>query len=85
MLMLLPFNLDFNVVNFSIYFRSLFVDKESNRVEFLKFSFGELVLQRVQIRTGEIDLVKEFCFSVKLVGFSDLSLDIITLIHQIWI
>jgi len=83
--MVLPPNLDFNVVNFCFDFRSFFVSKESNWVEFLKFGFGVPVFQRVQISFGEIDLVNELLFCDKLVRFFDLSLDIVTLFHQFWI
>ena len=83
-IMLLPFDFNSSIMNFSIDNLSFFVGKESNWIELLEFGFGEPVFQRVQIRTGEIDLVKELFFSYKLVGFFDLSLDIITLFHQFW-
>jgi len=82
--MVLPIDLEFNVMNFFFDFRSFFVSKESDWVEFLEFGFGVLVFQRVQISISEIDLVNELFFSDKLVRFFHLSLDIITLFHNFW-
>jgi len=82
--MLLPFNLNSDVMNFSINFSSFFVGNESNWIEFFEFFLAEFVIQPVQFTISEIDLVKELFFSDKLVGFFDLSLDIIALFHQFW-
>jgi len=67
--MILSSDLNLHIMNFSIDFRSFLVSKESNWIEISEFCFDGLVIQRVQIISRETDLVVEFSFSVKLVGF----------------